>query len=170
MNPYAVHLGDRDPFSVDCDTAGTGRLVQATGAQNAGPCPAPGDGASARPLSSCRFGAGFGFRLRQSVAEPHHTVQPFDQDRWAAAYATTCLRGSIVHQRPPLEHPVYRVGSPRNLRQDPDPCRTRRYDLPGAGGNHGRPRSESPQTDRPDSGSIRVRLPEGSRAFEIMIG
>ena len=28
----------------------------------------------------------FGFRLRQTVAQPHHTVQPFDQDQWAAQY------------------------------------------------------------------------------------
>jgi uncharacterized damage-inducible protein DinB len=28
----------------------------------------------------------FGFRLRQSLAEPHHVIQPFDQERWAAPY------------------------------------------------------------------------------------
>jgi len=27
------------------------------------------------------------FRLRQAVAEENHTIQPFDQDRWAATYA-----------------------------------------------------------------------------------
>src|SRR5207248_3140117 len=26
------------------------------------------------------------FRLRQTLAAPNHTIQPFDQDRWAAAY------------------------------------------------------------------------------------
>ena len=29
----------------------------------------------------------FAFRLRQSLAEPFHTIQPFDQDGWAARYA-----------------------------------------------------------------------------------
>lgn len=28
-----------------------------------------------------------GFRLRQSLAEVHHRIQPFDQDAWAARYA-----------------------------------------------------------------------------------
>jgi DinB family protein len=27
-----------------------------------------------------------GFRFRQAVAEPHHVIQPFDQDRWASRY------------------------------------------------------------------------------------
>ena len=29
----------------------------------------------------------FAFRLRQTLAEDHHIVQPFDQDKWAARYA-----------------------------------------------------------------------------------
>ena len=29
----------------------------------------------------------FAFRLRQSLAEPYHTIQPFDQDSWATRYA-----------------------------------------------------------------------------------
>ena len=28
----------------------------------------------------------FGFRLRQSLAEADHVIQPFDQDLWAARY------------------------------------------------------------------------------------
>jgi hypothetical protein len=28
----------------------------------------------------------FAFRLRQALAEPHHVIQPFDQDKWAAVY------------------------------------------------------------------------------------
>src|SRR5260370_13586478 len=30
----------------------------------------------------------FSFRWRQALAEEHHTVQPFDQDLWAAHYAS----------------------------------------------------------------------------------
>ncbi len=30
----------------------------------------------------------FGFRFRQALAEPHHTIQPFDQDAWARNYAS----------------------------------------------------------------------------------
>jgi len=29
----------------------------------------------------------FAFRLRQTLAEPHHVIQPFDQDLWARNYA-----------------------------------------------------------------------------------
>lgn len=30
----------------------------------------------------------FAMRLRQSVAEEHHVIQPFDQDAWARDYST----------------------------------------------------------------------------------
>jgi hypothetical protein len=29
----------------------------------------------------------FAFRLRQTLAEDHHVIQPFDQDKWARNYA-----------------------------------------------------------------------------------
>jgi len=29
----------------------------------------------------------FAFRLRQALAQEHHIIQPFDQDRWARHYA-----------------------------------------------------------------------------------
>jgi hypothetical protein len=29
----------------------------------------------------------FAYRLRQTLAEPHHVIQPFDQDIWARNYA-----------------------------------------------------------------------------------
>jgi hypothetical protein len=29
----------------------------------------------------------FAYRLRQTLAEPHHVIQPFDQDLWARNYA-----------------------------------------------------------------------------------
>jgi hypothetical protein len=30
----------------------------------------------------------FAFRLRQVLAEPYHTIQPFDQDAWAKSYSS----------------------------------------------------------------------------------
>jgi hypothetical protein len=30
----------------------------------------------------------FAFRLRQTLAEDHHRIQPFDQNRWAEPYPT----------------------------------------------------------------------------------
>jgi DinB superfamily len=89
MNPYAVQLGDRDPFSVIAATPPElARLVQAIGPDALDRAPAPGKWSVRQVL--CHLADTelvFAFRLRQSVAEPHHTVQPFDQDRWAAAYA-----------------------------------------------------------------------------------
>ncbi|MGH9728095.1 MAG: DinB family protein [Candidatus Acidiferrales bacterium] len=29
----------------------------------------------------------FAYRLRQALAEDHHVIQPFDQDKWAKAYS-----------------------------------------------------------------------------------
>jgi uncharacterized damage-inducible protein DinB len=29
----------------------------------------------------------FAFRIRQALAEDHHVIQPFDQDKWARTYA-----------------------------------------------------------------------------------
>jgi len=89
MNPYAVHLGDRDPFSVIAATPPElARLVQAIGPEAVERTPAPGKWSVRQVL--CHLADTelvCGFRLRQAVAEPHHTVQPFDQDRWAAAYS-----------------------------------------------------------------------------------
>jgi hypothetical protein len=36
-------------------------------------------------LADCEIA--FAFRLRQTLAEDHHTVQPFDQDRWSTPYS-----------------------------------------------------------------------------------
>ena len=37
-------------------------------------------------LADCEIA--FGYRLRQILAEDHHVIQPFNQDKWAAPYAT----------------------------------------------------------------------------------
>jgi uncharacterized damage-inducible protein DinB len=88
MNPYAKHLGDRDPLSVIAGTPGelagrTGRLS----AEAANRHPAPGKW-SVRQIV-CHLAdteIAFAFRLRQALAEPNHIIQPFDQDGWAERY------------------------------------------------------------------------------------
>lgn len=88
LNPYARFLGSDDPQAV---LAGTpehlGDLVQAIGANRIRSAPAPGKW-SAREilchLADCEVA--FGFRLRQTLAEDNHIVQPFDQEKWAAPY------------------------------------------------------------------------------------
>jgi uncharacterized damage-inducible protein DinB len=89
MNPYASFLGDRDPFEVTAATAARlASLFEELGAQRVEEAPAPGKW-SAREivchLADCELV--FAFRLRQTLAEDHHVVQPFDQDKWASNYS-----------------------------------------------------------------------------------
>ncbi len=89
MNPYARYLGKRDPLEVIAATPQRlGEWLETLGAEGANRSPAPGKW-SAREilchLADCEIV--FAFRLRQALAETHHLIQPFDQDRWAANYA-----------------------------------------------------------------------------------
>jgi len=89
MNPYAAYLGDQDPVQVISSTSGRlNTLLRALGAQGAESAPAPGKW-SAREIV-CHLAdteVVFAFRLRQTLAEPHHVIQPFDQEKWAFNYA-----------------------------------------------------------------------------------
>jgi len=88
MNPYAAHLEGRDPFAVIAETPQQlAQMVHSQSPEALDAAPAPGKWSIRQILShlaDCELV--FGFRLRQSVAEAHHTVQPFDQDRWAEQY------------------------------------------------------------------------------------
>jgi DinB superfamily len=88
-NPYASYLGERDPQEVIAGTAKKLRqFADVFGSRRLGQAPAPGKW-SAREilchLADCEIV--FAYRLRQAVAEDHHVIQPFDQDKWAASYA-----------------------------------------------------------------------------------
>ena len=88
-NPYATYLGERDPQEVIAGTAKKLRqFADVFGSRRLGQAPAPGKW-SAREilchLADCEIV--FAYRLRQAVAEDHHVIQPFDQDKWAASYA-----------------------------------------------------------------------------------
>ena len=89
LNPYAQHLGDRDPLEVINSTeAELERLLDGIGFSGADKAPAPGKW-NAREilchLADCEIA--FGFRLRQTLAEDNVVVQPFDQEKWARNYA-----------------------------------------------------------------------------------
>lgn len=89
MNPYAPHLGNRDPLQVIAATPGRlAGLVESLGSDGVERSPAPGKW-SAREilchLADCEVV--FAFRLRQTLAEPNHVIQPFDQEKWAGTYA-----------------------------------------------------------------------------------
>jgi uncharacterized damage-inducible protein DinB len=88
-NPYATYLGERNPQEVIAGTAKQLRqYADVFGSRRLGQSPAPGKW-SAREilchLADCEIV--FAYRLRQAVAEEHHVIQPYDQEKWAANYA-----------------------------------------------------------------------------------
>ena len=88
-NPYAAYLGGQDPLEVIGTTPEKIRkLLEAMGPEQAEQAPAPGKW-SAREivchLADCEVA--FAFRLRQTLAEDRHVMQPFDQEKWARQYA-----------------------------------------------------------------------------------
>ena len=98
LNPYAKFLADRDPIRVLTTTAETLRSLTAplSGAQ-INHSPAPGKW-SVREIAAhlADVEQVFSFRLRQTLAEEHHVVQPFDQDLWAERYAPYDLDSALA--------------------------------------------------------------------------
>jgi DinB superfamily len=89
MNPYASQLGTEDPIRVLSATpARLQELAKSLGDSRIEQPIAPGKWSPRQifiHLADCELA--FGFRYRQTLAEDNHTVQPFDQDKWAGAYA-----------------------------------------------------------------------------------
>ncbi len=89
LNPYETFLRDRDALEVISDTpAKLGTLFKDLGSAGIEKSPAPGKW-NAREifshLADCEIT--FAFRLRQTLAEENHVIQPFDQEKWATTYA-----------------------------------------------------------------------------------
>ncbi len=86
LNPYAKFLDGRPLDAILGESAGAiALLLEAIGSVNASTPPAPGKWSAAEivsHLADCEIV--FAFRLRQTLADDNHIVQPFDQDRWAA--------------------------------------------------------------------------------------
>jgi hypothetical protein len=97
MNPYASHLGDRDPLPV----------IAATPQRLAAQLDRLGPDGVERPYAPGKWNARqvlchladtervFAFRLRQTLAEEHHVVQPMDQEKWAANYDAYGARAAL---------------------------------------------------------------------------
>jgi uncharacterized damage-inducible protein DinB len=85
MNPYAAHLEGRDPFAVIAETPQLlAQVVRTVDSKALDHSPAPGKWSVRQVLIHLAdTELVFAFRLRQTVAEHNHTIQPFDQDRWA---------------------------------------------------------------------------------------
>ncbi len=89
-NPYAIHIDGREPLDVIAETPRRlVQLVETIGPERVEQSPAPGKW-SVREIISHLADAEvvFAFRLRQTLAEDHHVIQPFDQDVWAKNYAS----------------------------------------------------------------------------------
>ena len=72
-------------------------LLDSLGAARADQSPAPGKWSVREILShlaDCEIV--FAFRLRQTLAEPHHVIQPFDQDVWARNYAAYDAQSALA--------------------------------------------------------------------------
>jgi hypothetical protein len=98
MNPYASHLGSRNPVEIIAGTPARVReLTSALGAQRSEQPPAPGKW-SAREivchLADCEIV--FAFRLRQALAQDRHVMQPFDQDEFARHYSANDLQSALA--------------------------------------------------------------------------
>ena len=89
MNPYAAQLGNRDPREVIADTPRQlAVLADRLGVPGMERATAPGKWPARAilcHLADCEVA--FAFRLRQALAEPHHVIQPFDQEKWARPYS-----------------------------------------------------------------------------------
>ncbi len=89
MNPYAAHLGNRSAREVIAETPRRlAELAKRLGTAGLERSLAPGKWPARAIL--CHLAdaeVAFAFRLRQALAEPHHTIQPFDQEAWGKTYA-----------------------------------------------------------------------------------
>ena len=89
LNPYARFLADRDPRAVlPATPSRLKNLAQIIGPGRIAEPPAPGKWSPREilcHLADCEIA--FAFRLRQTLAEDHHRIQPFDQEKWAAPYS-----------------------------------------------------------------------------------
>jgi uncharacterized damage-inducible protein DinB len=88
-NPYEKFLDGR-PLETILGSTGhaIANYLQRLGSEKSEESPAPGKWSPAQivaHLADCEIA--FGFRLRQTLAENHHIMQPFDQDKWAATYS-----------------------------------------------------------------------------------
>jgi len=89
LNPYDTFLDGRPVETILSAAAHEiANLLQILGPEKTAASPAPGKWSPAEivcHLADCEIA--FGFRLRQTLAEEHHVLQPFDQEKWAAPYA-----------------------------------------------------------------------------------
>jgi uncharacterized damage-inducible protein DinB len=89
LNPYGEQLGSSNAIDVIAATpAQLKKFYETLGSPRMKESLAPGKWTARQilcHLADCEVV--FAYRLRQTLAEGHHTIQPFDQDQWANLYA-----------------------------------------------------------------------------------
>ncbi len=98
LNPYAKFLGGKDPLPVLTTTVERIRTLTAPlSPARLNSSPAPGKWSITQiiaHLADCEVV--FSFRLRQTLAEDHYIIQPFDQDRWAERYGAYTFEPALA--------------------------------------------------------------------------
>ena len=98
LNPYDQFLAGQEPLKVLTSTARRiEKIVDELGSERADSPPSPGKWSPREivcHLSDCEIA--FAFRLRQTLAEENHIIQPFDQEKWAANYAAYEMQDALA--------------------------------------------------------------------------
>ncbi len=98
LNPYAKFLDGRPLETILSATSHEiANKLQMIGPEKASDPPAPGKWSPAEivcHLADCEIA--FGFRLRQTLAEDHHVLQPFDQEKWASPYNGIAAKDALA--------------------------------------------------------------------------
>jgi uncharacterized damage-inducible protein DinB len=97
MNPYASFLADHNPSEVIAATPGKlAGILNGLSAEQVNRAPAPGKWSIREilcHLADCEIV--FAFRIRQTLAQPQHVIQPFEQDDWARTYAAYTAQAAL---------------------------------------------------------------------------
>ena len=97
LNPYAKFLDGRPLETILSNTSHeVANRLQMIGPDRTSQSPAPGKWSPAEivcHLADCEIA--FAFRLRQTLAEDHHVLQPFDQEKWAATYSGNSAKDAL---------------------------------------------------------------------------
>lgn len=98
LNPYAKFLGDQEPIPVITATVERIRsLIDSLSPAQVDRNPEPGKWSIREivaHLADCELV--FAVRLRQTLAEEHHIIQPFDQTVWGERYAAYDLNSALA--------------------------------------------------------------------------
>jgi hypothetical protein len=98
LNPYAKFLDDRPLEAILSATSHEiANKLQMIGPDRTNEPPEPGKWSPAEivcHLADCEIA--FAFRLRQTLAEDHHVLQPFDQEKWAVTYKEISAKDALA--------------------------------------------------------------------------